>query len=62
MLPKARQAYELIVSGSEWEGREYTVTANLESIREMAAWRLNHLGWATESEARIVNLFEPKTS
>lgn len=56
MYPKAKEAYRLIISEDEWKSTPFTKTNYLSSIQEMATWRLKHLEWLNDSDARLQKL------
>jgi tetratricopeptide (TPR) repeat protein len=60
MFPKAITAYEHILKDPELpEGETLELDENLKSIRELAQWRLEHLNWLTDTEARLNILLNP---
>ena len=56
MLPKAREAYRLLVEEEEWENSQYDLNENLQTIKEMAIWRLGHIDWLSKTESGISSL------
>lgn len=58
MYPKAQEAYRLLATSDEWDDIKFTMTPTLQSLQEMAAWRLEHLEWNTATKTRINNILE----
>lgn len=58
MYPKAQESYRLIASGEAWKDIQFTMTPTLLSLKEMAAWRLEHLEWDTATKSRIKGILE----
>ncbi len=56
MLPKAHEAYRLLVDEEEWENSQYDLNENLLSIKEMAVWRLGHIDWLSKTESGLLRL------
>ena len=56
MYPKAREAYRMLVDGDEWNDRKIVLSENLLTIKEMAAWRIGHIDWRTQTESGISNM------
>ncbi len=56
MLPKAREAYRILIDREEWKDREIVLNENLKSIQEMAAWRIGHIDWLSQTESGISSL------
>ncbi|MBN2068969.1 MAG: tetratricopeptide repeat protein [Opitutales bacterium] len=60
MFPRAIAAYEHILTDPEMpDGMNFEPSESLKSIRELAQWRLEHLNWLTQTEARLSVLLDP---
>lgn len=62
MQPMALQSYEVILKGEEWDLSEDGMDEYLKNIREMAAWRKEHLKWFVETDAKLEHLLKPQVT
>jgi len=53
MYPKAAEAYQLLATSQEWKGQPLELDEQLNSLREMARWRLEHVGWAETTRNQL---------
>ena len=58
MYPKAQQAYQLIKTGEEWQDLDFEMTPTLQSIKDMATWRFEHLQWNDSAKKSMQNVLE----
>lgn len=56
---KAEEAYTLIVSGEAWKDKPFTSTPALDTVKENAQWRLQHLVWLKTANVKIEGLLNP---
>ena len=53
MHPNAKEAYFMLIEETEWKNEKYVITENLESLKNLAQWRYNHLQWASNIDNRL---------
>lgn len=60
---RAKQAYEIIVKEEEWKDLDFTMTETLQSIKETAQWRLQHIQWLQKTKSDVQELLnQPQKS
>lgn len=59
MHPMALQSYDVILKADEWDLPK-NLDQYLNNIKEMAAWRKEHLEWFVRSDANLKDLLSPK--
>lgn len=55
---KAKQAYEILISGEEWKDQVITETESLKSFKQSAQWRLENIQWLQKNQNDIQSILQ----
>lgn len=57
---QAKESYETILTGKDWEKNQFDLTENLKVIKDNAQWRLEQIKWYQQTVNQIDDILNPK--